>query len=429
MTHTTFQPATGPLRGEIEVPGDKSISHRSVIFGALAYGTTKVSHFLDGEDCMRTVEAFRQMGIKIDREGSVLKIHGKGPEALKEPQAPLYFGNSGTTTRLMLGLLAGLPFFTVIYGDSSLSARPMDRVVNPLRQMGAEMDGRKNGSYLPLAIRGKKLQGMDYSLPVKSAQVKSAVLLAGLFADDKTIVREDSATRDHTEKMLQAYGADITANGLQTSITSGAKLKAGDIYVPGDISSAAFFLAAAAIIPGSHLVLKTVGLNETRTGLLDVLQKMGGNIRISNRKSSGGEDYGDITVSYASLHGITIEGKLIPRLIDEIPVIALLATQAEGTTVIRDAEELRIKETDRISAVCDVLQTLGADIEPTADGMIIHGKSKLTGGKAASYQDHRIAMMAAIAALAAQDEVVLDDASSISVSYPDFFADFTNIQS
>lgn len=427
MSKRVLNPLGKTLSGEIMIPGDKSISHRSVILGSLASGVTKVTNFLDGEDCLRTVDAFHNMGVSIEKDGTNLVIESKGLTELSKPTKQLDFGNSGTTTRLMLGILAGLPFSTTIYGDASLSKRPMNRVVNPLRQMGATIAGSNDGNLLPLSISGNKLTGINYTLPVKSAQVKSAILLAGLLAEDETSVTEEIPTRNHTENMLQAFGADITTDGYTTTITKKNELIATDVYVPGDISSAAFFLVAAAIVPGSQLTLKNVGLNKSRTGIIDVLQQMGANLVIRNEKTIGGELIGDIQVTYGDLNGITIEGDIIPRLIDEIPVIALLATQAVGTTIIKDAEELRVKETDRIAAVIDVLTTFGATVTSTEDGMIIEGKTDLSGGNAASYDDHRIAMMAAIASLITKDEVVIDDISCISISYPDFFEDLESL--
>lgn len=421
MKEAKLQPSHFPLAGELEIPGDKSISHRAIIIGSLAQGETSVTNFLDGEDCMRTIHAFRKMGVSIEKQDATVRINGKGATALTEPLEPLYFGNSGTTARLMLGLLAGLPFFTSAYGDTSLSIRPMDRVLNPLKQMGAMIDGRESGSFLPLSIRGESLQGMDYTMPVKSAQVKSAVLFAGLHASGETKVTELTPTRNHTENMLHAFGADITVNGTTTTITNKQSLMARDVHVPGDISSAAFFLAAAAIVPGSKLTLRNIGLNKTRTGILDVLQEMGANIQLNNQQTVYGELVGDIDVKYEKLHSTTIGGNIIPRLIDEIPIIALIATQIEGTTIIQDAEELRVKETDRIAAVVDVLTRLGANIETRHDGMVIHGKTKLSGGEIASFNDHRIAMMGAIASLIAAEEVTIDDISSVAISYPKFF--------
>jgi 3-phosphoshikimate 1-carboxyvinyltransferase len=423
----TLKPTNQRLTGTIHVPGDKSVSHRAVILGAIAEGRTEVKHFLNSEDIMRTVQAFREMGVEIKVSEEKLVIEGKGISALKEPLQPLYFGNSGTTTRLMLGLLSGLPFFTSLYGDDSLTKRPMNRVVDPLKEMGAIIDGRDQGNLLPLSIRGQTLRGIDYQLPVKSAQVKSCILLAGLLAEGITIVREDTLTRNHSEKMLEAFGADIHAEENIIKITNKNSLSAVPVFIPGDISSAAFFLAAAAIVPDSRLLLKNTGLNETRTGILDVLRNMGADLAILHEEEAGGEQIGDIQISYSELQGTTIEGEMIPRLIDEIPVIALIATQAEGTTIIRDAEELRVKETDRIQVVTDVLSSLGANIEATADGMIIHGKTALHGGIIPAYNDHRIAMMGAIASLIAGDEVVLEDSSPINTSYPDFFKDLDQI--
>lgn len=428
MKEQKLLPTENPLRGEIEVPGDKSISHRSVIFGALANGVTRVSHFLDSEDCMRTVTAFREMGVSIEKQGNSLLIDGKGPEALIEPKEPLYFGNSGTTARLMIGVLAGLPFFTTAYGDVSLTNRPMNRVVDPLRLMGAIIDGRLEGSKLPLAIRGNGLTGIEYRLPVKSAQVKSAVLLAGLLADGKTTVEESTVSRNHTETMLQAFGASILIEGSTVSLQGKQPLTATDIYVPGDISSAAFFLVAAAIVPGSNVTLLNVGLNESRTGIIDVLKAMGAAVEVGNIHRKGGELLGNISITYQDLHATTIEGDMIPRLIDEIPVIALLATQAKGRTIIKDAKELRVKETDRIKAVTEVLTSLGARIEEREDGLIVEGKSKLTGNKVASYHDHRMAMMATIASLITDGEVVIDDISPVATSYPRFFQDLQQIK-
>ncbi len=427
MSEITLQPVAEPILGEIEVPGDKSISHRAVILGVLATGTTKITNFLDGEDCMRTIKAFRQLGVSIEQHNASLLIHSNGISSLTEPTVPLYFGNSGTTARLMLGILAGLPFLSTVYGDPFLTERPMDRVITPLERMGAFFDGRADGSFLPLSIRGGGLKAIKYTLPVKSAQVKSAVLLAGLFAEGQTTIIEKTTTRNHTEQMLQAFGADITTKNDEITITNRQELIANDVRVPGDISSAAFFLVAAAIVPDSVLTIRNVGLNETRTGIIDVLMKMGADIHIYNQCSVSGERYGDVDVRYGELKGTNIEGDIIPRLIDEIPVIALLATQAKGTTIIRNAEELRVKETDRIAAVVDNLSRLGASIEATEDGMIIHGQTTLHGGKVDSYSDHRIAMTNAIASLITTGPVTIDDPSSIAISYPGFFEDLQQI--
>ncbi|HLQ97512.1 MAG TPA: 3-phosphoshikimate 1-carboxyvinyltransferase [Candidatus Dormibacteraeota bacterium] len=427
MSKVNLRPITGVISGMIEVPGDKSISHRAVMFSSIAKGTTTITNFLDGEDCLHTIDSFRSLGVSIEVSGTTVTVTSNGPESLQEAKKPLYFGNSGTTARLMIGLLAGLPLLTMIYGDPFLTERPMDRVINPLKQMGANIVGRKQDTLLPLAIKGQQLTGIHYTLPVKSAQVKSAVLLAGLFAEGKTTVIEETKTRDHTENMLEAFGADIEVNGNEVSISNKGTLEARNIHVPGDISSAAFLMVAAAIVPGSELTLKNVGLNETRSGIIDVLVNMGANIKISGEKTLAGEKSGDITISHKQLLGTTIDGDIIPRLIDELPIIALLATQAEGTTIIKDAEELRVKETDRIEAVVDVLSTLGAQVQSTEDGMIIKGRTALSGGEISSYHDHRIAMMGAIASLIAKDEVILDDDASIAVSYPNFFEDLQRI--
>src|SRR5699024_1316186 len=421
MSGFICKPVQNKLQGEIAIPGDKSISHRAIMFGSLAKGKTTIDNFLPGEDCLHTIDIFRHFGVNIQRDETKVTIESKGYEEFIEPKVPLYFGNSGTTARLMFGIIPALPFHSVMHGDPHLTIRPMDRVVNPLREMGASIDGRHGGSYLPIATRGKTLQGIHYELPVKSAQVKSAVLIAGLFASGQTTVIEKIQTRNHTENMLQAFGADITIDGHAISVSNKNKLQATNIDVPGDISSAAFFLVAAAIVPGSKIKLKNVGLNASRTGVIDVLQAMNASITITNERVSGGEALGDITIEYSALKGTVIEGDIIPRLIDEIPILALLATQAEGETIIRDAEELRVKETDRIEAVVQNLREMGASIKENEDGMIITGKTSLTGGNLRSYSDHRIAMMNVIASMITTDDVIIDDIDSIAISYPNFF--------
>lgn len=415
------------ISGIIEVPGDKSISHRSIMFGSIAKGTTHITNFLEGEDCIHTINAFRSFGVLIEQKGSDVVVKSEGAAAFIEPTKPLYFGNSGTTARLMIGVLSGLPFHSIIYGDQFLTERPMNRVTTPVREMGAQINGRDNGNLLPLAIKGQPLSSIYYKLPVKSAQVKSAILLAGLFADGKTTILEETKTRDHTENMLQAFGADLTVDGNEVSITNKNELKAIDVQVPGDISSAAFLMVAAAIVPSSNLTLKNVGLNKTRTGIIDVFKQMGADIQIENEQTISGEVLGDMTITYKELKETIISGDIIPRLIDEIPIIALLATQVNGTTIIKDAEELRVKETDRIEAVVDVLSKLGADIKATPGGMIIKGKTALKGASVFSYSDHRIAMMIGVASLITSEEVILDDDTSISVSYPNFFSDLREI--
>lgn len=428
MMKKSFTKAKQALNGKLQIPGDKSISHRAIMLGSLAKGRTVIENFLDGEDCLRTVDIFKEMGVNISQEGTDVIIKSEGVRALQEPTVPLYFGNSGTTARLMFGILTGLPFYTVSYGDPHLTVRPMDRVIDPLKQMGAKISGRKEGSFLPLSTESATLKGINYEIPVKSAQVKSAILLAGLFAEGETIVVEQAETRNHTENMLLAFGADITSTGLTHKITNNNLLQATNITVPGDISSAAFFLVAAAIVPDSSIVLKNVGLNETRTGVIDVIKAMGGDLTVSNVREISGESLGDIHISYNSLKGMTIDATLMPRLIDEIPIIALLASQADGPTVIKNAEELRVKETDRIQAVVDVLSTLGVKIEEKPDGMIIQGNATLIGGEIKSYSDHRIAMMGVIASLICKSTVEIDDVSSIAISYPSFFEHLNQIK-
>lgn len=409
------------LRGEIQVPGDKSISHRSVMFGAIAEGTTTVEGFLLGEDCLSTIDCFRKLGVKIDVEGTNVKIESAGMDAWKEPKEVLYTGNSGTTTRLMLGILSGTKLHTIMTGDASIGKRPMRRVVDPLRQMGAQIAGRDGGQYTPLAIQGTELSSIDYTMPVASAQVKSAILLAGLRAKGTTIVRESEISRDHTERMLRQFGAKVEAANGVVSFEGGQKLKGTHVSVPGDISSAAFFLVAGAVAQESEIILKNVGVNETRAGIIDVLQAMGADLEVVIEDEQAAEPTAAITVRTSNLKGTTIEGAIIPRLIDEIPVLALLATQAQGKTIIKDAEELKVKETDRITAVVTELKKLGADIEATDDGMVINGPVKLHGGALQSYGDHRIGMMAAVAALITDGPVDIDDADCVAVSYPTFF--------
>ncbi|MFP7493796.1 3-phosphoshikimate 1-carboxyvinyltransferase [Terribacillus saccharophilus] len=428
MTDIKLQSIDKGLHGSITVPGDKSISHRSIIFGSLATGRTTVRHFLDGEDCLRTIEAFRALGVSIEQDGDTVTIESEGKDSFKEPLEPIYFGNSGTTARLLLGVFAALPFHITAYGDASLTKRPMDRVVHPLRQMGGKINGREQGKYLPLAVDGQRLSSLTYRTPVKSAQVKSALLLAGLLAEGETEISEDVKTRDHTEQMLKSFGANLDVTGTTVTIQGGQKLTGTDVYVPGDISSAAFFLAAACLVPGSDITLTNTGLNETRTGILDVLRDMGADMEITEHKIQAGERIGDIRIKYRPLKHTEIGGEIIPRLIDELPILALLATQADGETVIKDAEELRFKETDRIDAIASTLRSFGAKVETTADGMRIPGNQTLHGSTADSFGDHRIGMMIAIASLIAEGETVLTDAASINISYPSFFADLEMLQ-
>lgn len=410
------------LRGSLRVPGDKSISHRSIIFGSLAKGVTKVHDILRGEDVLSTMQVFREMGVQIEDKGDLVEIHGCGFDGLQEPQRPLDMGNSGTSTRLIAGVLAGQNFSALMVGDDSLSKRPMDRISLPLRQMGVEIAGQTERDLPPLTIHGNpNLKPIQYQLPIASAQVKSALIFAALQAQGESLIIEKDLTRNHTEDMLLQFGGQLKVDGKEIRVAGKQELQAQEVVVPGDISSAAFWLVAGLIVPNSKITLTNVGINETRTGILDVIQAMGGKLSVSEvdevAKSA------TITVESSDLHGTEISGELIPRLIDELPIIALLATQAEGQTLIRDAEELKVKETDRIQVVADALNSMGADIQPTADGMIIQGKTPLNGAFVHTYGDHRIGMMTAIAALLVKDgNVELERAEAINTSYPDFFA-------
>ncbi|WHY65503.1 3-phosphoshikimate 1-carboxyvinyltransferase [Neobacillus sp. SuZ13] len=421
MTSLKLKTSITHLNGEITIPGDKSISHRSVMFGSIAHGETTVSNFLLGEDCLSTISCFRKLGVTIEESDGQLRIIGKGFEGLTEPNEVLDVGNSGTTIRLLMGILAGRPFFSSLVGDESIGKRPMTRVTNPLSELGSRIDGRNNGSFTPISIRGGELKPVNYQLPVASAQVKSALILAGLQADGQSVIIEPEETRDHTERMIIKFGGEIHKDNQMIIVNGGQKLTGTHVYVPGDISSAAFFLVAGAIIPESEVVLKNVGLNPTRTGIIEVMKKMGADLEIVQNEESSFEPMGDLIIKSSSLKGTVIEGDLIPKLIDEIPIIALLATQAEGTTIIKDAEELKVKETNRIDTVVHELKTLGARIEATEDGMIIHGKTKLSGGTVSSHGDHRIGMMLAIAALLCNERAELENPEAISVSYPNFF--------
>ena len=424
---TTLQYSQPSLQGDITVPGDKSVSHRSVMFGSIAEGKTTVSGFLLGEDCLRTIDCFQKLGVDIEVNGTDVTINSPGIDGWTEPKEVLYTGNSGTTTRLMLGLLSGTKLHTIMTGDASIGKRPMRRVADPLRLMGAQIAGRDNGQYTPLAIQGGPLKAIDYKMPVASAQVKSAILLAGIRAEGTTVVREEEISRDHTERMLRQFGATVTVEDGVVSLQGGQTLTGTHVNVPGDISSAAFFLVAGAIAKNSRIVLKNVGVNETRDGILEVLQKMGAKMSVVIDDENAAEPIATIMIETSDLKGTTVEGAIIPRLIDEIPIIALLATQSAGKTIIKDAEELKVKETNRIDAVVNELKKLGANIEATDDGMVIEGPTPLHGGSLKTYGDHRIGMMGAIAALIADGEVELDDADCIAVSYPTFFDHINNI--
>ncbi|MGN7476468.1 3-phosphoshikimate 1-carboxyvinyltransferase [Solibacillus silvestris] len=427
MSSTTLQYKQPSLQGDITVPGDKSVSHRSIMFGSIAKGKTTVSGFLLGEDCLNTIDCFRKLGVDIEVDGTNVTINSPGIDQWTEPAEVLYTGNSGTTTRLMLGILSGTNLHTIMTGDASIGKRPMRRVADPLRLMGAQIAGRDNGQYTPLAIQGGRLNAIDYTMPVASAQVKSAILLAGIRAEGTTIVREHEVSRDHTERMLHQFGANVTVDNGVVTLEGGQQLTGTHVNVPGDISSAAFFLVAGALTAGSRIVLNNVGINETRNGIIEVLQNMGANMSIASNGENTAEPTATITIETSHLTATVVEGAIIPRLIDEIPVIALLATQAAGKTIIKDAEELKVKETNRIDAVVNELKKLGANIEATEDGMIIEGPTPLHGASLKTYGDHRIGMMGAIAALIAEGEVTLDDADCIAVSYPTFFEHINNI--
>ena len=415
------------LNGSIRVPGDKSISHRSIIFGSLAEGETKVYDILRGEDVLSTMQVFRDLGVEIEDKDGVVTIQGVGMDGLKAPQNALDMGNSGTSIRLISGVLAGADFEVEMFGDDSLSKRPMDRVTLPLKKMGVTISGQTERDLPPLHLKGtKSLKPIHYELPIASAQVKSALIFAALQAHGQSVIIEKECTRNHTEDMLCQFGGDLSVDGKKITVQGPQKLSGQTVVVPGDISSAAFWLVAGLIVPNSRVVLKNVGINETRTGIIDVIRAMGGKLEITDMDPIAKS--ATLTVETSDLKGTEIGGALIPRLIDELPIIALLATQAQGQTVIKDAEELKVKETDRIQVVADALNSMGATITPTTDGMIIKGKSTLHGARVNTFGDHRIGMMTAIAALLVADgEVELDRAEAINTSYPSFFDDLETL--
>ena len=415
------------LNGSIRVPGDKSISHRSIIFGSLAEGETKVYDILRGEDVLSTMQVFRDLGVEIEDKEGVVTIQGVGMDGLKAPQNALDMGNSGTSIRLISGVLAGADFEVEMFGDDSLSKRPMDRVTLPLKKMGVSISGQTERDLPPLHLKGtKNLTPIHYELPIASAQVKSALIFAALQAQGQSVIIEKECTRNHTEDMLRQFGGDLSVDGKKITVQGPQKLSGQTVVVPGDISSAAFWLVAGLIVPNSRVVLKNVGINETRTGIIDVIRAMGGKLELTDIDAIA--KAATLTVETSDLKGTEIGGALIPRLIDELPIIALLATQAQGKTVIKDAEELKVKETDRIQVVADALNSMGAAITPTADGMIIEGKSTLHGARVNTFGDHRIGMMTAIAALLVADgEVELDRAEAINTSYPSFFDDLETL--
>ena len=422
------------LSGEITVPGDKSISHRSVMFGALAKGTTTVQNFLQGADCLSSIACFRAMGIAIENDAAagIVRIHGKGLRGLCAPKDTLDAGNSGTTTRLISGILAAQPFTSTLTGDASIQKRPMKRIITPLSMMGASIESLRHNDCAPLKITGRALHGIHYTSPVASAQVKSSILLAGLYADGPTAVQEPALSRNHTELMLSAFGANITSEpendgSFTSSIQPASELYAQDIVVPGDISSAAYFIVAGLITPNTSITIKNVGINPTRDGILRVCKAMGARLKLENVRTQGSEPVADITVESSSLQGTVIEGDLIPTLIDEIPAIAVLACFAGGTTIIRDAQELKVKESNRIDAMVQALSAMGADITATDDGMVIHGGKPLHGACIDSHFDHRIAMSLAIAGINSDGVTTIGDADCINISYPGFFDDLKRL--
>lgn len=422
-----FYPS-GPLKGEVTVPGDKSISHRSVMFGSIAKGTTEITGFLQGADCLSTISCFRKMGVDIENNQNRVLVHGLGLHGLTAPDSVLDCGNSGTTTRLISGILAGQKFSCTLTGDASIQKRPMKRIMEPLGMMGAQIESVHQNGCAPLAITGSALHGIHYYSKVASAQVKSSILLAGLYADGQTQVTEPALSRNHTEIMLRFFGAQVTSEGCTASILPASELYGQKIVVPGDISSAAYFIAAGLLVPGSELLIKNVGINPTRDGILRVCRAMGADVTLLNAVYDSGEPVADLLVRHSSLKAAEIGGDLIPTLIDEIPVIAVMACAASGTTVIRDAAELKVKESNRIRTVVDNLKAMGAQVEETDDGMIIHGGHPLHGGIIESHLDHRIAMSFAIASLIADDETTIQNADCVNISYPGFYQDLERLK-
>ncbi len=420
-----FQPVK-QMRGEVTIPGDKSISHRAVMFGSLAEGVTEVTNFLQGADCLSTIDAFRKMGIEIENTPEKILIHGRGLHGLTAPSCVLDMGNSGTTTRLISGILAGQTFESTLTGDASIQKRPMRRIIEPLSMMGGKIVSVNGNDCAPLHITGAPLHGIHYHSKVASAQVKSAILLAGLYADGETLVTEPSLSRNHTEIMLHYFGADISSENKTARICPGPRLQGQKIHVPGDISSAAYFIAAGLLVPGSEILIRNVGINPTRDGILKVAKEMGGNITFLNENYDG-EPTADLLVKHSHLHGVVIEGDLIPTLIDELPIINIMAACAEGTTVIHDAAELKVKESNRIDVMVQYLSAMGCDITGTDDGMVIVGGRPLHGTEVDSHLDHRIAMSFAIAALIAEGETKIEGSDVVTISYPDFYKDLERL--
>ena len=426
-------PAFKPLRGALTVSGDKSISHRAVMLGSLATGTTEIEGFLPGEDCLSTIRCFRSMGVQIEQNGSSVKVFGRGLRELTAPAGILDCGNSGTTTRLLSGVLAAQHFNSVLSGDASIQRRPMKRIMIPLRAMGADITSVSGNDCAPLSVHGKQIYGIHFNSPIASAQVKSAVLLAGLYASGQTTVTEPALSRDHTERMLRSFGAKVFTGNFEdrpsVTVTETKNLYGTEISVPGDISSAAFFLVGASIVPGSEVVLRNVGINPTRDGVISALRAMGAKIEVLEVRNEDSEPAADLLVRYAPLHGTEIGGALIPRLIDELPVLAAAAAVAEGRTVIRDAAELKVKESNRIRTMAEGLSRLGAKVEETKDGLIIDGGAALHGGAVESYSDHRIAMSFAILSLVTDGEVRISDPDCVNISAPTFYEDLKSLLS
>lgn len=422
-----IKPASAPLKGELSIPGDKSISHRSIMFGALSDGLTEASNFLTGADCLSTISCFRQMGIDIEQNGEHVLVRGKGLHGLSAPSATLDAGNSGTTVRLMSGILSGQSFSSVITGDASIQKRPMKRVMTPLQMMQADIQSINDNGCAPLEIHGKPLRSIDYNSPVASAQVKSCVLLAGLYADGITSVTEPVVSRNHSELMLRYFGAELETKNKTVFIKPEPVLKGQKVNVPGDISSAAYFIAAALLVPGSEVLLHNVGINPTRDGMLRVCKAMGADITLLNRDDSGAEPCADLLIRSSSLKATVIDGDIIPTLIDELPMIAVLAAFANGTTIISDAAELRVKESDRIAVMTENLTRMGCDVEATDDGMIIHGGNPLHGAVVDSKKDHRVAMSCAVAALACEGDMEILDGDCVNISYPGFYKDLESL--
>lgn len=414
------------LKGTIKIPGDKSISHRAVMFGSLAKGDTEITGFLRGDDCMSTISCFKKLGIDIDVTDDKVIVHGKGLKGLSAPKETLDVGNSGTTIRLISGILSAQNFDSVLNGDASIQKRPMKRVITPLSLMGASIESTNDG-YAPLTIHGSKLKAIEYTMPVASAQVKSAILLASLFSEGTTVINEPVASRDHTEIMLNYFGADIKNNKGVITSSPVEELYGRNLEVPGDISSAAFFMVAGLVVPDSHIIIENVGINPTRTGIIDALQAMGGYVKVLNERKSGGELVGDIEVKTSHLKATTLEGSIIPRMIDEIPVFAVAALCAEGTTYVKDASELKVKESNRIATMSTELGKMGVTITETDDGMIIEGNQKLKGSTVYSHLDHRVAMSCAIAALIAEGSTAITDADCVGISFPDFYDILENL--